>query len=191
MAETVNTNDLRRGMIMDLPEGLFQVIEFQHHKPGKGQAVVRTKVRNVRSGAVIDRTFNSDTKVNIARLDRREMQYLYREGDRYVFMDNETYDQNGLESQHLGQEIERFLVESLTVTVAFHDGAPISVELPTTVDMRVTKTDPGLRGDRQSAGTKPATVETGASVQVPLFVNEGDVVRVDTRTGDYVTRVQS
>lgn len=191
MAETVNTNELRRGMIMDLPEGLFQVIEFQHHKPGKGQAVVRTKVRNVRSGAVIDRTFNSDTKVNIARLDRREMQYLYREGDRYVFMDNETYDQNGLESQHLGQELERFLVEGLTVNVAFYDGAPISVELPTTVDMRVTKTDPGLRGDRQSAGTKPATVETGALVQVPLFVNEGDVVRVDTRTGDYVTRVQT
>lgn len=191
MAETLNTNDLRRGMIVDLPEGLFQVIEFQHHKPGKGQAVVRTKVRNVRTGAVLDRTFNSDTKVNIARLDRREMQYLYREGERYMFMDNETYDQSGLESQLLGEEVERFLVEGLTVNVAFHEGSPISIELPTTVDVRVTKADPGLRGDRQSAGTKPATVETGASVQVPLFVNEGDVVRVDTRTGDYVTRVQS
>lgn len=191
MAETVNTNELRRGMIVDLPEGLFQVIEFQHHKPGKGQAVVRTKVRNVRSGAVLDRTFNSDTKVNIARLDRREMQYLYREGDRYVFMDNETYDQTGLDSRHLGADVERFLVEGLTVNVAFHGGAPISIELPTTVDVRVTKTDPGLRGDRQSAGTKPATVETGASVQVPLFVGEGDVVRIDTRTGEYVTRVQS
>ncbi len=191
MAETVNTNDLRRGMIVDLPEGLFQVIEFQHHKPGKGQAVVRTKVRNVRTGAVIDRTFNSDTKVNIARLDRREMQYLYKDGERFVFMDNETYDQSGLEAQHLGNEVERFLVEGLTVIVAFHDGAPISIELPTTVDVRITETDPGLRGDRQSAGTKPATVETGASVQVPLFVNQGDVVRIDTRTGDYVTRVQS
>jgi elongation factor P len=190
VAETVNTNDLRRGMIVDLPEGLFQVIEFQHHKPGKGQAVVRTKVRNVRTGAVLDRTFNSDTKVNVARLDRREMQYLYREGDRYVFMDNETYDQSGLESSHLGNDVERFLVEGLTAIVAFHEGSPISIELPTTVDVRVTKTDPGLRGDRQSAGTKPATVETGASVHVPLFVNEGDVVRVDTRTGEYVTRVQ-
>ncbi|HYZ90990.1 MAG TPA: elongation factor P [Actinomycetota bacterium] len=191
MAETVNTNDLRRGMIVDLPEGLFQVIEFQHHKPGKGQAVVRTKVRNVRTGAVLDRTFNSDTKVNIARLDRREMQYLYREGDSFVFMDNETYDQSGLESKQLGDDVERFLVEGLTAIVAFHDGSPITIELPTTVDVRVTKTDPGLRGDRQSAGTKPATVETGTSVQVPLFVNEGDVVRVDTRTGEYVTRVQS
>jgi elongation factor P len=191
VAETVNTNDLRRGMIVDLPEGLFQVIEFQHHKPGKGQAVVRTKVRNVRTGAVLDRTFNSDTKVNIARLDRREMQYLYREGDSFVFMDNETYDQSGLESKQLGDDVERFLVEGLTAIVAFHDGSPITIELPTTVDVRVTKTDPGLRGDRQSAGTKPATVETGTSVQVPLFVNEGDVVRVDTRTGEYVTRVQS
>jgi elongation factor P len=190
MAETVNTNELRRGMVVDLPEGLFQVVEFQHHKPGKGQAVVRTRVRNVRTGAVLDRTFNSDTKIAVARLDRREMQYLYREGDRYVFMDNETYDQTALEAQHIGSDVDRFLVEGVTVTVAFHDGNPISVELPTTVDLRITKTDPGLRGDRQSAGTKPATVETGATIQVPLFVDEGERVRVDTRTGAYVTRVQ-
>jgi elongation factor P len=190
MAETVNTNDLRRGMVVDLPEGLFQVVEFQHHKPGKGQAVVRTKVRNVRTGAVLDRTFNSDTKIAVARLDRREMQYLYREGERYVFMDNETYDQTGLEAQHIGSDVDRYLVEGVNVIVAFHDGNPISVELPTTVDLRITKTDPGLRGDRQSAGTKPAIVETGATVQVPLFVDEGEKVRVDTRTGAYVTRVQ-
>jgi elongation factor P len=178
-------------MIVELPEGLFQVLEFQHHKPGKGQAVVRTKVRNIRTGAVLDRTFNSDTKVNVARLDRREMQYLYRDGERYVFMDKETYDQTGVDAKQLGQDIERFLVEGLEAIVAFYEGNPISIELPTTVDVRITKTDPGLRGDRQSAGTKPATVETGALVQVPLFVNEGDRVRVDTRTGEYVTRVQS
>jgi elongation factor P len=190
MAENVNTNDLKRGMTLDLPEGLFQVLEFQHHKPGKGQAVVRTKVRNLRTGAVLDRTFNSDTKVAIARLDRREMQYLYREGDSFVFMDTETYDQTSLDARIIGAEEAKYLVDGTNVIVAFHDGAPTSVELPTTVDLRVTKTDPGLKGDRQSAGTKPATVETGATIQVPLFVGEGDVVRVDTRTGAYVTRVQ-
>lgn len=191
MAQTVNTNELRRGMIVDLPDGLFQVIEFQHHKPGKGQAIVRTKVRNLRSGAVVERAFNSDTKVAVARLDRRDMQYLYREGDRYVFMDNENYEQTGVDAQHITDDVDRFLVEGLNVTVALYEGAPISLELPTTVDLRITKTDPGLRGDRSSAGTKPATVETGAVVNVPLFVGEGEVVRVDTRTGAYVTRVQS
>lgn len=190
MAETVNTNDLRRGMVVELPEGLFQVIEFQHHKPGKGQAIVRTKVRNLRSGAVTDKTFNSDTKVNVARLDRRDMQYLYREGSGFVFMDNESYEQTSLGAEHIGEDVERYLVEGLSVTVALYDGSPISIELPTTVDLRITKSDPGLRGDRQSAGTKPATVETGAIIQVPLFVEEGEVVRVDTRTGAYVTRVQ-
>lgn len=191
MAETVNTNDLRRGMVVELPEGLFQVIEFQHHKPGKGQAVVRTKVRNLRSGAVSDKTFNSDTKVSVARLDRRDMQYLYREGNGFVFMDNDSYEQTSVDAEHIGEDVERYLVEGLSVTVALYEGAPISIELPTTVDLRITKADPGLRGDRQSAGTKPATVETGAIVQVPLFVDEGEIVRVDTRTGAYVTRVQA
>jgi elongation factor P len=190
MAENVNTNDLRRGMVVELPDGLFQVIEFQHHKPGKGQAVVRTKIRNLRSGAVLDKTFNSDTKVAVARLDRREMQYLYREGDRYVFMDNESYEQSGLDPKHIDEDAARFLIEGLTVIVATHLDEPVSVELPTTVDLRVTKSDPGLRGDRQSAGTKPATLETGTTVQVPLFVEEGDIVRIDTRTGAYVTRAK-
>lgn len=187
MAEIVNTNDLRRGMVVSLAEGLFEVLEFQHHKPGKGQAVVRTKVRNLKTGAVTDRTFNSDTKVGMARLDRREMQYLYRDGTNYVFMDNESYEQTHLD---ISPETGRFLVEGLTVSVAMHEQTPVSVELPTTVDLRVTHTDPGLRGDRQSAGTKPATVETGTTIQVPLFVDTGDRVRVDTRTGAYVTRVQ-
>jgi elongation factor P len=187
VAETTNTNDLRRGMVVELPDGLFEVIEFQHHKPGKGQAIVRTKIKNLKTGGVLDKTFNSDTKVGVARLDRREMQYLYKEGERYVFMDTESYDQTDLDIGANG----RFLVEGVNVTVAFYEGTPVSVDLPTTVDLRVTHTDPGLRGDRQSgAGTKPATVETGAIFQVPLFVETGDVVRIDTRTGAYVTRVQ-
>ena len=189
MADTINTNDLKRGMALDLPDGIFQVLEFQHHKPGKGQAVVRTKLRNVRSGAVLDKTFNSDTKVGLAILDRREMQYLYPEGDQLVLMDNETYEQTHLPKGVIGDEV-RFLVEGVTVLVAFHDGTPITAELPTTIDLEVTATDPGLKGDRSSAGTKPAKLQTGADVQVPLFVGIGDVVRIDTRTGSYVTRVQ-
>jgi elongation factor P len=187
MAETTNTNDLRRGMVVELSDGLFEVLEFQHHKPGKGQAVVRTKIRNLKTGGVQEKTFNSDTKVGVARLDRRDMQYLYKEGDQFVFMDTESYDQSNLD---VGENA-RYLVEGVSVTVAFYEGTPVSVDLPTTVDLKVTHTDPGLRGDRQSgAGTKPATVETGAMFQVPLFVETGEVVRIDTRTGEYVTRVQ-
>lgn len=189
MADTVNTNDLKRGMALDLDDGLFQVLEFQHHKPGKGQAIMRTKLRNLRTGAVLEKTFNSDTKVGMARVDRRQMQYLYADDGQHVFMDNETYEQTHLDEAQIGDGVQ-FLREGIDVEVAFHEGAPITVELPTTVDLRVTETDPGLKGDRQSAGTKPATVETGTSVQVPLFVDVGEVVRVDTRTGEYVTRVQ-
>lgn len=190
MADTINTNDLRRGMVVDTPDGLFQVLEFQHHKPGKGNAVVRTKLRNLKTGAVFDRTFNSDTKVGLANVDRREMQYLYADGDGYVFMDNQSYEQTTLSASDLGGDQTGYLIEGINVTVAFVDGRPVSVDLPTTVDLRVTHTDPGLRGDRSSAGTKPATVETGATIQVPLFVTTGEKIRVDTRTGDYVTRVQ-
>ena len=191
MAEQANTNDLRRGMVIDLPDGLFEVISFEHHKPGKGGAVVRTKIRNLKNGAVLDKTFNSDTKVPVARVDRREMQYLYKDGDDFVFMDNETYDQQHVGSTLVADDVSRFLIEGTTCIVASVDGAAISVDLPTTVDLLVTKSDPGLKGDRSNAGTKPATLQTGANVQVPLFVNEGDTVRIDTRTGAYVTRVQS
>jgi elongation factor P len=190
MAETTNTNDLRRGMVLEIDGNLFQVIEFQHHKPGKGNAVVRTKIRNLKSGGVIDRTFNSDSKVNVARLDRREMQFLYREGANFVFMDNESYEQSSLDSNTLDESAQRYLIDGLTVTVAFHDGNPLSLDLPTTVDLKVTQTEPGLKGARESAGTKPATVETGATFQVPIFIEEGEKIRIDTRTGDYVTRVQ-
>jgi len=190
MAEATNTNDLRKGMVLELPEGLFQVVDFQHHKPGKGNAVVRTKIRNLRSGGVIDRTFNSDTKVNVARLDRREMQYLYKDGNDFVFMDTESFEQSSLDTKTIDDDAQRFMVDGLTVTVAFHDGSPLSVDLPTTVDLKVTHTEPGLKGARESAGTKPATVETGATFQVPIFIEEGEKIRIDTRTGDYVTRVQ-
>lgn len=190
MANDINTNELRRGVVVDLPEGLFQVISFEHHKPGKGQAVVRTKLRNLKTGNVQDKTFNSDTKVGTATLDRREMQYLYAEGDRYTLMDNESYDQVELSAAEIGTDQIPFLVEGINVTILFHQGRPVSVDLPTTVDLRIAHTDPGLRGDRANAGTKPATTQSGATIQVPLFVNTGDLVRVDTRTGDYVTRVQ-
>jgi elongation factor P len=191
MADTTNTNDLRRGMVVDLPEGLFEVVDFQHHKPGKGQAVVRTKIKNVRTGATLDKTFNSDTKVGVARLDHREMQFLYREGEGFVFMDNESYDQTTLSATTVDENTRKFLTDGLVVKVSFYGDDPLILELPTTVDLKITKSDPGLKGDRSSAGTKPATVETGAIVQVPLFVVEGETVRIDTRTGDYVTRVQS
>jgi elongation factor P len=191
MAETTNTNDLRRGMVIEMDGGLFEVVEFQHHKPGKGNAVVRTKIRNLKSGGVIDKTFNSDSKVAVARLDRREMQFLYRDGENFVFMDNESYDQNTLDAKTVDETTQRFLVDGLVVTVSFHGVTPLSLDLPTTVDLRVTHTEPGLKGARESAGTKPATVETGATFQVPIFVEEGEKVRIDTRTGDYVTRVQS
>ena len=190
MADQINTNDLRRGMVLDLPEGLFQVMEFQHHKPGKGNAVVRTKLRNLRTTNVLDKTFNSDSRVGLATLEKREMQYLYADGDGYVFMDNQTYDQVTLSASEIGEDGTRFLIEGITCIVGFIDGEAITVDLPTTVELRITQSDPGLRGDRSSAGTKPATLETGAVIQVPLFVNSGELVRVDTRTGEYVTRVQ-
>src|SRR5437867_2192287 len=148
MADIANTNDLRRGMVIDLPDGLFEVIHFEHHKPGKGGAVVRTKVRNLKNGAVLEKTFNSDTKVPVARVDRREMQYLYRDGDDYVFMDNETYDQLNLGQTLVPDDVSKFLIESTTCIVAAVDGSPISIDLPTTVDLVVTKSDPGLKGDR-------------------------------------------
>lgn len=188
--ESINVNNLKRGMVLELDGGLYQVIEFLHHKPGKGQAVVRTKLRRLSDEAALDRTFNSDTKVGLAILDRREMQYLYPDGSHYVFMDNESYDQSMLTGEMIGEDALRFLKEGTTVIVAFHDGRPVSVDMPTTVELEVTQSDPGLKGDRASAGTKPATLETGTIIQVPLFVEGGDFVRVDTRTGDYITRIQ-
>ena len=176
-------------MTLDLDGDLFAIVEYQHHKPGKGHAMVRTKLKNVRTGAVLDRTFRADEKVELARLDRREMQFLYSDDGSFVFMDNESYDQIHIGADFVG-DAARFLKENQVVQISMYQGAPIGIELPTTVDLTITQTDPGLQGDRSSAGTKPATLETGAVVQVPLFISTGETVRIDTRTGAYVTRVR-
>ena len=186
MAATT-TNDLKRGMTLDLPAGLFQVVDFQHVKPGKGGAFVRTKLKNVMTGKVVDRTFNAGVKVEVANVDKREMQYLYREGEDFVFMDTQDYDQPRIPAATVGGAAEYLLAEQMA-TVAFNDDTPLYVELPAAVELTVSQTDPGLQGDRSTGGTKPATLETGAQVQVPLFITTGEKIRVDTRTGDYLGR---
>jgi elongation factor P len=184
---SVSTNDLKNGMTLQLDGELWTVLDFLHHKPGKGQAVVRTKLRSVKTGNVLDRTFRADEKVGLAILEKREMQYLYSEGDAFVFMDTKTYEQTPVPEQVAGHAA-RYLSEGATGIVAMYEGNPISVELPAAVVLAVSKTDPGVRGDRVSGAMKPATLETGITVQVPLFVEEGDRVKVDTRTGEYLTR---
>src|SRR2546425_7921720 len=184
---SVSTNDLKRGMTLDLDGTLYQVIEFQHVKPGKGGAFVRTKLRNVKSGAVIDRTFNAGVNVGLAIVERKEMQYLYRDGDEFVFMDTDSYEQHRVPSAVLGNAAN-YLTEGMSAIVAVHEGNAIAVELPASVVLRVARTDPGVRGDRVSGALKPSTLETGFVVQVPLFVEEGDLVKVDTRSGQYLTR---
>ncbi|MFX4273197.1 elongation factor P [Propionibacteriaceae bacterium Y1685] len=185
-----STNDLKNGMVLDLDGQLWQVLWFQHHKPGKGNTVVRTKLKNVLSGKIIDKTFNSDTKVDTANVDRREMQYLYHDGDGYVFMDTSTYDQLTLTDEVVGDG-KNYLLEEQTATVALHEGNPLYIDLPASVELEITYTEPGLQGDRSTGGTKPATVETGLTVQVPLFLTTGEKVKVDTRTGDYLGRIGS
>lgn len=182
-----STNDLKKGMTLDLPEGLFQVVGFQHVKPGKGGAFVRTTLRNARTGNVLDKTFRADEKVEQAVVDKNEMQFLYRDGEDYVFMDNTTYEQMPVGTSSLG-DASRFLVEGATVQVELYDGEVIGTELPAAVELTVAKTDPGVQGDRVSGARKPATLETGLVVQVPLFVNEGDRIKVDTRSAEYITR---
>ena len=181
------TNDLKNGMVLDLDGQLWSVVQFQHVKPGKGGAFVRTTLKNVLSGKVVDRTFNAGTKVDTATVDRRPMTYLYREGDEFVFMDADTYDQVHVPAATLG-DASGYLLENTDVVVAVHQGTPLYVELPTSVELVVAQTDPGLQGDRSTGGTKPATLETGASVQVPLFVSTGEKVKVDTRDGRYLGR---
>ena len=184
---SVSTNDLKNGMTLELEGNLWTVLEFLHHKPGKGQAVVRTKLRNVKNGSVLERTFKADEKVGLAILDRREMQYLYREGDHLVLMDNESYEQTHVPLEVVG-DAARYLVEGATAVVPVYEGTPIGVEVPAAVALAVTSTEPGVKGDRVSGAMKPATLETGITVQVPLFVEEGDRIRVDTRSGEYLTR---
>ena len=185
---SVSTNDLKNGMTLDLPEGLFQVVEFQHVKPGKGGAFVRTKLKNVRTGAVLDRTYRADEKLEQAIVDKREMQLLYREGDHYVFMDTSSYDQIHVEQAALG-DTRRFLKEGDTAVLQQYRSEIVGVDLPAAVELAVTDTEPGVQGDRVQGARKPAKLETGIVVQVPLFVNPGDRVKIDTRSGEYLTRV--
>jgi elongation factor P len=183
----VSTNDLKNGMTLALPEGLFAVVEFQHVKPGKGGAVVRTKLKNVRTGAVIERTYRADEKLDQAIIDKREMQFLYLDGEQYVFMDNTTYDQLHADKPALG-DAAHYLKEGDSAVLQMYDTEIVGVDLPAAVELSVSETEPGLQGDRVSGARKPATLETGLVVQVPLFVNTGDRVKVDTRTGEYLTR---
>ena len=181
------TNDLKNGMTLSIDGQLWNVVEFQHVKPGKGGAFVRTKLKNVLSGKVVDRTFNAGVKVDVANVDKREMQYLYREGDEFVFMDTQDYDQPRVPAVTVGSAAG-YLLEGQAVTVAFNEGSALYLELPAAVELTVSQTDPGLQGDRSTGGTKPAMLETGAQIQVPLFITTGEKIRVDTRTGDYLGR---
>ncbi len=186
---SVSTNDFKNGMTLDLDGVLFQVIEFQHVKPGKGGAFVRTKLRNVKTGAVIERTFNAGVKVGMAIVERKDMQYLYVDGEHFVFMDNQTYDQVSVPTALVG-EAANYLSAGSSAQVALHEGVAITVELPASVILGVTKAEPGVKGDRVSGALKPVTLETGLVVNVPLFVEEGEKVKVDTRTGEYIERVK-
>jgi len=181
------TNDLKNGMTLDIEGQLWTVVEFQHVKPGKGPAFVRTKLKQVMTGKVVDKTFNAGVKVEIAILEKREMNFLYKEGDDFVFMDNENFDQMTISAATVG-EASNFMLENTEAIVAIHEGNPLYIELPASVELTVTYTEPGLQGDRSSGGTKPATVETGIEVQVPLFIKQDEKILVDTRDGSYQGR---
>jgi elongation factor P len=182
------TNDLKNGMVLNLDGQLWTVQWFQHHKPGKGGAVVRTKLKNVTSGKIVDKTFNADVKVDTANVDRRAMTYLYDDGDSYVFMDSTTFDQIPVTPDVVG-EAKNFLLENQEVTVAMHEGNPLYLDMPPSVELVVEYTEPGLQGDRSTGGTKPARLETGHQISVPLFITTGERIKVDTRDSSYLGRV--
>ena len=183
----ITTNDLKNGMTLALDDGLFQVVEFQHVKPGKGGAFVRTTLKNVRNGAVVDRTFRGGERVERAMIDKREMQFLYREGDDYVFMDTTSYEQRNVGPATLG-DAANYLIEGAAAVLELYADEIVGVELPAAVELSITQTEPGVQGDRVSGARKPATLETGLVVQVPLFVEPGERIKVDTRSGEYLTR---
>lgn len=185
-----STADFKNGLVLVIDGQLWQIIEFQHVKPGKGPAFVRTKLKNVVSGKTVDKTYNAGVKVETATVDRRDATYLYRDGTDFMFMDSADYEQHPLPTAMVGDSAN-FLLESMPVQIAFHNGLPLYLELPVSVELVITHTEPGLQGDRSSAGTKPATVETGAQVNVPLFINTGDKIKVDTRDGSYLGRVNT
>ena len=184
------TNDIKNGMVLDLDGQLWSVIWFQHHKPGKGGAMVKTTLKNVMSGKTVDKTFNSGLKIETANVDKRDMQYLYHDGDSYVFMDTSTYDQLNISEATVG-DAKDFLLENQEAMVAMHEGLPLYIELPASVELLIAYTEPGLQGDRSSGGTKPAKLETGREIQVPLFITNGEKVKVDTRDGSYLGRGQA
>ncbi|MDA8197852.1 MAG: elongation factor P [Thermaerobacter sp.] len=183
----ISSNDFRNGVTIEYDGQVWQVLEFQHVKPGKGSAFVRTKMKNLLTGSIVERTFNAGERVAAAKVERREMQYLYESSGEYTFMDTESFEQIGLSADQVGDGV-KYLKENMTCYIVLYREAPISVELPNSVELAVTETDPGLRGDTASGGNKPATTETGAVVKVPLFIETGDRIMVDTRTGQYLGR---
>ncbi len=185
----LSTSDFRNGLKIEVEGEPYAIVEFQHVKPGKGGAFVRTKLRGIKTGSVIDRTFRSGEKFNKPNMEEREMQYLYASADQYFFMDNQTYEQIALTEENLG-EGRKYLKENMAVKILFYNEKPIGVEVPMFVELKIVKTDPGVRGDTASGGTKPATLETGAVIKVPLYMNEGEIIKVDTRIGEYIERVR-
>lgn len=181
------TNDLKNGMTLDIEGQLWNVVEFQHVKPGKGPAFVRTKLKSVITGKVVDKTFNAGVKIDVAILEKREMNFLYKDGEDFVFMDNKTFDQTNISAVVVGDAIN-YMLENTEAIVAVHEGNPLYIELAASVPLKVTYTEPGIQGDRSSGGTKPATVETGIEIQVPLFIKQDEIVIVDTRDGSYQGR---
>ena len=184
----ISAGDFRNGITIELEGNIYQIIEFQHVKPGKGAAFVRTKLKNIKSGGVVEKTFRPTEKCPQARIDRKDMQYLYEDGDLYYFMDTETYDQVALNSETVGDAL-KFVKENEMCKICSHNGSVFSVEPPLFVELEITETEPGFKGDTATGATKPATVETGATVMVPLFVEQDDVIKIDTRTGEYLSRV--
>lgn len=186
---TINTSDIKNGITLKMDNNLLTVVEFQHVKPGKGGAFVRTKLRNLRTAAVIERTFNASEKLEQAIIEKSDVQYLYRDGDDFIFMDNDTYDQTPVSSQSLG-DVASYLKPNGTAMIVACEGEIIGIELPASVELTITETEPGVQGDRVSGASKPATLETGLVVQVPLFIDAGETIKVDTRSGEYMARVK-
>lgn len=184
----ISTSDFHNGMTIEMDGTVYQIIEFQHFKMGRGGALVKTKLRDVENGGITEKTFRGGEKVARAHVDQRQKQFLYRDGEDFIFMDTETFEQISLSDEQLGDKVN-FLQENMVISVLMYNGRPIDIELPTTVEIAVQETQPGIRGNTVSGGSKPATLATGAVVQVPLFINEGDIIKVDTRTGEYITRV--
>lgn len=184
----VSAGDFRNGMTIEMDNNIYQIIEFQHVKPGKGAAFVRTKLKNIKNGGVVEKTFRPTEKFPPARIDRNDMQYLYNDGDLYYFMNNETYDQIAIDNETVGDSL-KFVKENEVVKVCSYNGSVFAIEAPLFVELEITETEPGFKGDTAQGATKPAIVETGATVYVPLFVDQGDRIKIDTRTGEYLSRV--